>query len=918
MPGPIKRAIAKVGKLLPARSRLAMATLSTRLTAAMLLMVVITAAAIEVVTYRGIESALLPGVRTQIDTQVRLFAADLDSYIGIARADIFNIRAAASLEGLMRARPDGGADPNDETGRAVWQARLAKVYATVLAAKPYYRQFRLIGIDDGGKELVRVDRSGPDSSIRIVAEPDLQKKGTAAYMIATAALPEGEVYVSPIGFNSEYGKLELPLTPVARVATPVVRDDGTLFGILVINLDVRDSFNRMRSANKFGGSLFVVNENGDYLLHPDPGHEFGFEYGKRYRIQDDYPALAALLKSEGPWQDVITDQTGESLVSAAARLKLGANESIAVVKIVPEAAITAPVRTLAYSGLLAGLAVAIGALVFAVLIARSLTRPLRQLTAAVQAFGRDEPMALPTHAAGEIGVLVREFGLLVDGIKSRSMAIDRYAKRESLYAAAVHSASLAFLTTDSDAIITAWNPGAERLFGYLADEVIGRDVEMLIPAERRGDIADIRGKCKDGEWIKNYATMRVGKSGKPIDVVIDISPLRSPTGQLVGSTAIIRDITEQRLAEELFRIAVEGSPSGMLMIDRVGKIVMVNGEIEKLFGYQRDELLGQGIEILVPHNLRADHMKLREQFIKREIGGPVVRGRHLSGMRKDGSEFYAEVELNAVHARDGIVVLANIIDVSERRRAEMIKQEFVSTVSHELRTPMTSVTASLALLSSGSAGPLSAAAVRLLTIAHANSQRLARLVNDILDIEKYDSGKMVFTFGPVNTRALVEQAIEINRAYADEFGVTVRLRSGSGASAVRADADRLAQVIANLLSNAIKFSPRGEEVAVEIAEEGDTIRISVRDYGPGIPDDFKPHIFERFAQADAGDARKKGGSGLGLSIVKKIIDGLGGQIGFEGARGGGTMFFVTIPRWDAGAGSRLGKAGHDMESREVA
>jgi PAS domain S-box-containing protein len=653
-------------------------------------------------------------------------------------------------------------------------------------------------------------------------------------------------------------------------------------------------------------------------LHSDAAREFGFEYGRPFRIQDDFPVLTPLVAAKAAWQDVLEDRNGDTVVSAAARLKLGVNASVAVVDIVPHAVVVAPVRAVAYAALLAGLAVAIGALVFAVLIARSLTRPLRQLTAAVQAFGRDEPMALPTHAAGEIGVLVREFGLLVDGIKSRSMAIDRYAKRESLYAAAVHSASLAFLTTDSDAIITAWNPGAERLFGYLADEVIGRDVEMLIPADRRGDIADIRGKCQDGEWIKNYATMRVGKSGKPIDVIIDISPLRSPTGQLVGSTAIIRDITEQRLAEELFHIAVEGSPSGMLMVDRAGKIVMVNGEIEKLFGYQRDELLGQGIEILVPHHLRANHMKLREQFIKHEIGGPVVRGRHLSGLRKDGSEFFAEIELNAVHARDGIVVLANIMDVSERRRAEMIKQEFVSTVSHELRTPLTSVTASLALLSSGSAGPLSAPAARLLTIAHANSQRLVRLVNDILDIEKYDSGKMVFTVGQVNTRAVVEQVIEMNRAYADEFGVTVRLQSGSETSGVRADADRLAQVIANLLSNAIKFSPRGEEVAVVIADEGDTIRISVRDHGPGIPHEFKPHVFERFAQADASDARKKGGTGLGLSIVKQIIDGIGGHIGFESARGGGTIFFVTIPRWDADAGSRMGAARPDIENREVA
>jgi signal transduction histidine kinase len=233
----------------------------------------------------------------------------------------------------------------------------------------------------------------------------------------------------------------------------------------------------------------------------------------------------------------------------------------------------------------------------------------------------------------------------------------------------------------------------------------------------------------------------------------------------------------------------------------------------------------------------------------------------------------------------------------ERKRLQRLKDEFVSTVSHELRTPLTSIAGSLGLLMGNAAGKLPDAAVRLLAIAHTNSQRLVRLVNDILDIEKMESGQIVFKFGRVEVRSLVGQAIEANRGFAKGSGVRIRLEDASVVCDVRADPDRLAQVVTNLLSNAIKFSPANNEVVVAIESGIDLVRISVRDHGPGISTDFKPRIFERFAQADATNARQKGGTGLGLSIVKQIVDRLSGDVGFADAPGGGTIFHVEVPCW---------------------
>jgi signal transduction histidine kinase len=237
---------------------------------------------------------------------------------------------------------------------------------------------------------------------------------------------------------------------------------------------------------------------------------------------------------------------------------------------------------------------------------------------------------------------------------------------------------------------------------------------------------------------------------------------------------------------------------------------------------------------------------------------------------------------------------------TERKRLERLKDEFVSTVSHELRTPLTSISGSLGLLMGNAAGNMPDSVRRLVAIANTNSQRLVRLINDILDIEKMEAGRVVFNFSRVEVRPLVAQAIEANRGFAEGYGVRVRLEDAcnAGAADVRADPDRLLQVVTNLLSNAIKFSPADNEVVVAVEKGTDMVRLTVRDHGPGIPVDFKPLIFEKFAQADAGDARQKGGTGLGLSIVKQIVDRLGGEVGFADARGGGTIFHVQLPCWD--------------------
>jgi PAS domain S-box-containing protein len=369
---------------------------------------------------------------------------------------------------------------------------------------------------------------------------------------------------------------------------------------------------------------------------------------------------------------------------------------------------------------------------------------------------------------------------------------------------------------------------------------------------------------------------------------------------------------------ELLRSVTDVRPVGVVMVEPAGKIIHANSEMERMFGYAQDELIGQPVDILVPTNVRAQHAQHRGKFAAHpEIR--MAKNRSLTGRRKDGSEFPLEVGLNPIPTRDGVVVVGVIADISERRRIEGLKDEFVATVSHELRTPLTSIAGALGLLVGNAGGTLPSSAMRLLTIAYTNCQRLVRLVNSILAMEKIESGKVVFVLKRVEVQSLVKRAIEANQAFAETYRVRIRLDAASTDGDIRADPDWVDQVVTNLLSNAIKFSPPGEEVVVATEKRGGTVRISVRDHGHGVPAEFKLHIFEKFAQADASDARQQGGTGLGLSIVKQIVTRLGGEVSFADAPGGGAVFHVELPGWEpeTEAASRL-DAGPDMPASPIA
>ena len=241
--------------------------------------------------------------------------------------------------------------------------------------------------------------------------------------------------------------------------------------------------------------------------------------------------------------------------------------------------------------------------------------------------------------------------------------------------------------------------------------------------------------------------------------------------------------------------------------------------------------------------------------------------------------------------------------LDERRRMEALKDEFISLVNHELRTPLTSIHGALGIINTKLGPELPEEARRLLEIAYRNSRRLARLVDDVLDLQKIESGMVTFEARVQPLRPLLEHAVEANQPYATQLGVTLVLEDAPPDVQVAVDGDRVIQVLTNLLSNAAKFSPSGERVAVSAASGHGCWRIAVTDRGPGIPESFRARVFQRFAQADASTTRPRGGTGLGLSICKAIVERMGGRIGFETEPGHGTTFYFDLPMEGAPGGA---------------
>jgi PAS domain S-box-containing protein len=393
-------------------------------------------------------------------------------------------------------------------------------------------------------------------------------------------------------------------------------------------------------------------------------------------------------------------------------------------------------------------------------------------------------------------------------------------------------------------------------------------------------------------------------------------PERLPNGDTLWH-GYVQDVTEEKLAviklqdiNALREAIFDAASLSIVSTNEYGIIKTFNQGAERLLGYAAGEVID--ISTPMPFHLM-EEIVARANFLSREIGTEVKPGfdvftakaregdedeNEWTYVRKDGRHVPIILSTTTLRNSDGDITgyLGLARDISEIKRINLMKSEFISTVSHELRTPLTAISGALGIIVSGAAGAIPDTATKMLNIAHKNSLRLIHLVNDLLDMDKLSAGKMHFDIKSQSVVTAVTQSIDANAAYVAQYFVKLILNNCVQEDLrVNIDSQRLQQVLANFISNAAKFSPAEETVEIRIEKIYNSVRVSVIDKGPGIPEEFRNRIFQKFSQADSSDSRQKGGTGLGLAICKEIIERMGGRVGFISEPGNGSQFFFELP-----------------------
>ena len=481
---------------------------------------------------------------------------------------------------------------------------------------------------------------------------------------------------------------------------------------------------------------------------------------------------------------------------------------------------------------------------------------------------------------------------------------------KALLASIVESSDNAIIGKALDGTILSWNKAAEILYGYSAHEVIGKPIAILAPADRSTEIPDILARIRRGEKVSHHETVRLRKGGFPVNVAVTVSPILNGSGEVTGAATIAHDISERKRAEERLRKlsrAVEQSPAAVVITDGHGTIEYVNPKFTEITGYSAAEAKGQN-----PRMLKSGLQPpaLYEELWKTILAGGEWRGEFAN--RKKSGEIYWE-SASIVPIRDSVGAITHFLavkeDITERKRAEAelrrakeaaeaanrAKSQFLANMSHEIRTPMNGVIGMAGLLLDTELSPEQR---RYAEIVRASGEALLGVINDILDFSKIEARKLHLECSDFDLHSVLEYAAALLAIKTSEkkleliFEVVPRTPC-----LLRGDAGRLGQVLVNLLGNAVKFTAQGEvAVTVRVDSEDEhkaTLHFTVRDTGIGFRQEQASVLFEPFVQADGSRTRRYGGTGLGLTISKQLVEMMGGQIGVESQEGKGATFWFT-------------------------
>lgn len=520
------------------------------------------------------------------------------------------------------------------------------------------------------------------------------------------------------------------------------------------------------------------------------------------------------------------------------------------------------------------------AILLGILFNRSILSRLNVLMQNTVRMSSDQVLISPVVGSDEIAVLDKMFHRM-----NHALTLARQKER-----AVVDNAVDVIFSLDPNCIFVAVNPAAYKLWGYDSPELVGKNVAEILQGQHADDSLSRICRAREDGVETSFETTVTCKSGQQVYMLW--------TAQWSESEAIFccvaHDVTEMKIAQDRLRasearvrLIIESMPLGLLLINSEGLIQLCNYSIERMSGYSAEELMGKDFHLVIP-SLELD------RAVSTAGGSIPQQNQEYELLLKAGEQVPIEVSVSAFsYGGSSHLIIAS--DITERRKVEQLKQDFTNMVSHDLRSPLTSIQGALALIGEGVFGPLSQDGLGIVSRTENEIERLIGLVNDLLDLEKFHSGRMNLDYGIVNINDITARAIAAVRYLAENKAITVETQLSEQCSTVAADGRRLIQVFINLLSNAIKFSPVSGSVVVAAEVVGSqSVVFKVIDEGPGIDSANRHAIFDKFFQVNDG-VSKHIGSGLGLSICKAIVEAHGGSIGVDANPAKGSTFWFQIP-----------------------
>lgn len=800
-------------------------------------------------------------------------------------------------------------------GPADSHVRLEEYLAAAIDVNPAYKAVRVFTGERAGAEVAHVNRDS--GQVRAAAVDELIRDGRHERVVRGAmTMRPGQVHVAVMRRTGDPSDLNIDL----RVATPVYID-GAARGVIALFADadllLADVLDMVAADERF----YLANEDGEYAIHPAAQGVAMPDASEIPSIQEEFPAVKDLYEGkEGA--TVIERYDALGRIYSAHRLGSGPYDDYVAAlatdaQSIHDVAVATRNRSFAAGGGLLLIAV-----VCVMAASRSLTRPLRQIEKAALALGRGEAaVTLPDFGVRETGALATAFTQMRARIQDRTEALEDEVERrketedtlrtsEERYRSLVWASSQIVVSMDADKRIVEPQGSFERYTGLEWDAYAGDRWLEAIHGEDRGVLRAAWNAAKPNvRAFEHEARLWNAATDSYRYISFRAVPLSTAEGAPTGWIGAMNDCHEQKLAVERFRLVVESSANGQVMANGAGEIVYVNGETERMFGYDRTELCGQPIEILLPERYRAHHVQVRNAYQLAPDMRAMGQGRDLAGRRKDGSEFPVEVGLSPIQMADGVYILATIVDVTERKAAQQALEqyaqrlealnnnlkvrnreldEFTYVASHDLQEPLRKLTTFSGLLRDDLKTELPPEAEEDLRVITNAARRMQTLVQDLLALSR--SGRSAMKLRPIDLAECVRDAADSLQMAFGEKSAELRM---NGLPTVHGDYTLLTQLFQNLMGNGLKFNDAPDPWIEITAEERDgTLVIGVKDNGIGIDPAYREQIFSPFKRLHGRQTYE--GTGIGLAVCRKIVERHGGAIWVEGAEPRGSHFLFTL------------------------